>query len=90
MKDSISFYAFDLLREVPAQCSVCVCTRPVLRYKAVSSAPDGEPQETRGYCCAECATRLLRKLETTEAREWKEEKKILEAEGVEVSDFAVR
>jgi hypothetical protein len=90
MKDSVSFYAFDLLREVPRQCSVCICNRPVLRYKAVTSSPDGEPQETRGFCCAECAMRLLRKLETIEAREWKEEKKILEAEGVEVSDFAVK
>ena len=85
MKDSISFYAFDLLREVPGQCSVCICNRPVLRYKVRSCTPDGEPQETRGFCCAECATRLLRKLETTEAREWKQEKAALEAEGVEVS-----
>jgi hypothetical protein len=34
--------------------------------------------------------RLLLKLETTEAREWKQERAALEAEGVEVSDFAVK
>ena len=90
MKDSISFYAFDLLREVPEVCNLCVSAAPVLRYKVHSCAPDGEPQETQGFCCAECASRLLRKLESTEIREWKQEKAALEAEGVAVSDFAVR
>jgi len=32
----------------------------------------------------------LRKLESTEIREWEEEKAALEAEGGAVSDFAVR
>jgi len=89
VKDSVSFYAFDLLREVPAVCDVCASAAPVLRYKVHRCAPDGEPQETRGFCCAECASRLLRTLESTEIREWKEEKAALEAEGVAVSDFAV-
>ena len=90
MKDSVSFYAFDLLREVPGVCNECASAAPVLRYEVHRCAPDGEPQETRGFCCAECASRLLRKLESTEIREWEEEKAALEAEGGAVSDFAVR
>jgi len=88
VKDSISFYAFDLLREVPEVCNVCASAPPVLRYNVHSCAPEGEPQETQGFCCAQCASRLLRKLESTEIREWKQEKAALEAEGAAVSDFA--
>jgi len=53
VKDSVSFYAFDLLREVPGVCNECASAAPVLRYEVHTCAPDGEPQETRGFCCAE-------------------------------------
>jgi len=89
VKDSLGFYAFDLLREVPEVCSLCRCAAPVFRYQSHRSNPDGETQEVAGFCCAACAARLLRKLESTENREWQREREAMDAEGVTVSDLQV-
>ena len=75
------------MHEVPEVCKVCGSKLPVFHYEWLPYSEDSEPHKTEGFCCADCAAELLKKLERGEAREWAEEEAALEADGFDVIDF---
>ena len=87
MIDSLFFAGFDPLHEAPAVCTVCSLHPPVFNYDYHTLDPNGEPQRTTGFCCASCATQLLKRLERAESQEWAEEEASLEEDAFDVSEF---
>jgi hypothetical protein len=87
MSSSLSFFAFEPLREVPEVCSLCTASSPVLIYESQIYGEGGESKEARGFCCTRCAVELLKKLEGAESRQWTEEEAALQADNVDVGDF---
>lgn len=87
MRGSLHISAFDPMHEVPEACNVCGSKPPVFHYDWLPYSEAIEPQSAEGFCCADCAAELLKKLERGEAREWAEEEAALEADGSDVADF---
>ncbi len=59
----------------------------MLIYESHTYRESGEPEDTRGFCCARCAVELVKKLESAESQQWTEEEAALQADDLEISDF---
>jgi hypothetical protein len=90
MHNSLHIMTFDPLRDAPERCSLCEKRPPVFHFEFKSDADQKEPLTRRGFCCEICATRLLKKLERTESREWAEEEAALAAADLDTDDFHKR
>ena len=88
--DTLFFASFEPLHEVPEVCSLCSSSSPVFRYDYRTVNERGEPSRTTGFCCAACASVLVRRLETAESRQWEEEESALENDAYDVSAFRKR
>jgi hypothetical protein len=87
MRGSLHISTFDPMHEVPEVCKVCGSNPPVFFYEWLPYGEESAPENTEGFCCADCGAKLLKKLERLEAREWAEEEVALEADGSDVTDF---
>src|SRR5712691_3083312 len=87
MRPSLFFSAFELLREKPEMCAVCILKPPVFTYELETCGENGEPEEQKGFCCSDCAVDLLQKLGQTESQKWAEEEAALEDDDSDVTDF---
>jgi len=91
MNDSVFFATFDpLFINAPEVCSLCLGPPPAFNYEYCIELDDGNRHYIRGYCCAQCATGLLKKLQGKEAQEWEEEEASLEAEHMDITDLQKR
>jgi ferredoxin len=87
MIDSLFFGGFDPLHEVPELCTACASRPPVFSYDYHALGANGEMQKTSGFCCAACASELLKKLERAESQEWAEEEEALGKDDFDVTEF---
>lgn len=91
MNDSVFFATFDpLFVNAPEACNLCMTQPPAFSYEYCIDRDDGKRHYIKGYCCSACAAGLLRKLESTESREWAEEEAELESEHLDVTDLQKR
>lgn len=91
MNDSVFFATFDpLYVNAPDGCGLCISQPPIFSYEYCIEEPDGQRQYLKGFCCAGCAADLLKKLATTEAKEWADEEAELEADNLDVTDLQKR
>ena len=91
MNDSVFFATFDpLFINAPESCNLCLGMPPVFNYEYCIELENGERHYIKGYCCKQCASGLLKKLEGKEALEWAEEEAGLEAEHVDITDLQKR
>jgi hypothetical protein len=90
MNNKLCFAAFDPLHDVPNVCGVCISNPPIFRYEFRADDKDAQAEYMKGFCCASCATKLLRVLERSESREWACEQAALEADGMDVTEFQKR
>ncbi len=91
MNDSVFFATFDpLYVNAPEACSLCISHPPIFSYEYCIEEEDGQRQYLKGFCCAACAGDLLKRLATTEAKEWAQEEAVLEADDLDVTDFQKR
>jgi hypothetical protein len=91
MNDSVFFATFDpLYINAPDACSLCVAQPPSFTYEYCIEEENGQRQYIKGFCCAKCSQDLLKKLATTEAKEWEQEEAALEADDLDVTDLQKR
>jgi hypothetical protein len=90
MHDSILFATFDPMRDVPETCTRCKVKPPAFSYEAQVDHPGAEPRTLIGFCCVDCAAKLLKAMERAESREWAEEEAALAADDLDVSDLHQR
>lgn len=87
MRIAITFSTFDpFLKDAPSLCEVCK-TRPSVFHFERASSDESPDKMAQGFCCKQCATELLEKLQQTESVAWAEEEAVIESQGVDVSDF---
>jgi hypothetical protein len=87
MSNRVCFSTFDLFRDNPNVCGVCMSSAPIFRYEFIEDGEDIRSEYIKGFCCASCAAKLLEVLEDVERRDWTREQAALEAEGIEVTEF---
>jgi hypothetical protein len=84
---SLFFAAFDLMNEVPEKCALCSAKPPVFSYEFRTYSADSQLKQAEGFCCAFCASQLLKRLERDECAEWAQEDAALKAQDFDVSDL---
>ena len=87
MMDSLFFYGFDPLHEVPEVCTVYASHPPVFSFDYRGLDESGESQKTSGFCCAACAAMLLQRLERAESQEWADEEAVLFQDDFDITEF---
>jgi hypothetical protein len=91
MNDSVFFATFDpLFVNAPDGCSLCITQPPIFSYEYCIEEENGHRQYLKGFCCAACASDLLKKLAKTEATDWAQEEAALEADDLDVTDLQKR
>ena len=85
MQASLFLAAFDPLHEVPRVCALCGTKAPVFNYEFRTYGEGGSLSEDRGFCCANCASNLVKQLERNEARVWVQAKTAVKAEDADVN-----
>jgi hypothetical protein len=74
MHDRVSFSSFDpLFCETPQKCDICHAAPPIFLFEASIQDKRHDTAADSGFCCANCALRVLRKLAKAESRHWTEE-----------------
>jgi len=87
MRIAITFSTFDpLFKDTPRLCEACKTKPSVFHFERESSNENPE-KLAQGFCCKQCATELLEKLQLTESAAWAEEEAVIESQGVDVSAF---
>jgi hypothetical protein len=87
MNPRLLLCAVEPLREITKWCDICSSHPPVLRYEFDEYDDGGESHEREGFCCVRCATELLHKLETCEAKRWRQEEAALKIDEFETTAF---
>jgi hypothetical protein len=91
MNDSLFFATFDpLYINAPETCNLCIAEPPAFTYEYCIEQHDGKRHYIKGYCCANCAAGLMKRLAGREAQEWAEEEAELQAEHADISDLQKR
>ncbi len=91
MNDSVFFATFDpLYVNAPDVCALCIAQPPLFTYEYCVEDPEGKREYLKGFCCAQCAQTLLKKLASSEAQEWADEEAALEADKLDVTEFQKR
>ena len=92
MSDTVFFATFDpLFVNAPETCGLCLTNPPLFNYEYAKQGDEsGETEYLKGFCCQNCAAGLLKRLASTEAKEWAEEEAALEADHLDVTDFQKR
>lgn len=91
MNDSLFFATFDpLYVNAPETCTLCLTEAPAFNYEYCIEQNDGKRHYIKGYCCANCAAGLMKKLAGREAEEWAEEEAELRAEHLDATDLQKR
>lgn len=90
MSEKVTFSAFDPIRfDPPSQCDVCASLPPMFHYEY--DVDEGiRQQPRRGFCCKDCAIKLLDALQQAESQVWAREEAFLKANDVDVSDLEER
>ena len=89
MRDTLCFSSFDpLFSDAPAVCDLCEKQPSVFHFRSATSGSEAQP--AKGFCCAECASLLLGRLERAESLVWAQEEASVSAEGSDVSEFRKR
>ena len=74
----------------PETCNLCIAETPAFTYEYCIEQHDGKRHYIKGYCCANCAAGLMKRLAGREAEEWAEEEAELQAEHVDITDLQKR
>lgn len=90
MRASLFLAAFDLMHEVPTKCALCGAKPPVFSYELRAYGARSRLKQAEGFCCASCASQLLKRLERDECEEWAREEAALKAEDFDVADLHAR
>ena len=91
MNDSVFLATFDpLFINAPQACSLCLAQPPVFQYEYCIEQGGGERHYIKGFCCSQCATGLLKRLEGKEAQEWADEEAELQLNDFDVDDLQKR
>jgi hypothetical protein len=91
MRNKLSFATFDpLFSDAPSLCDVCETKPSVFQFENRNSDDSTECPTVKGFCCAPCATLLLKNLQRAESLTWAEEEVSVQAEDVDVADFHKR
>ena len=91
MRNKLSFATFDpLFSDAPSLCDVCETKPSVFQFENRNSDDGTECPTVKGFCCAPCATLLLKDLQRAESLTWAEEEISVQAEDVDVADFHKR
>jgi hypothetical protein len=90
MSEKVTFSVFDPIRsDAPSDCDVCDSQPPVFYYEY--DIDEGVRQQPRkGYCCRDCATKLLDTLQRAESQIWAREEAFLKANDVDASELEER
>jgi hypothetical protein len=90
MRIAITFSTFDpFFKDTPRSCEVCK-TKPSVFHFERESGIETPGELAQGFCCKQCATELLEKLQVTESAAWADEEAVIESQGVDVSAFHER
>jgi hypothetical protein len=90
MSEKVTFSAFDPIRfDAPAQCDICASQPPVFRYE-YDVDEGARLQPGKGFCCQECAAKLLDTLQRAESQVWAREEAFLKANEVDASELEER
>jgi hypothetical protein len=87
VRASLFSAAFDLMHEVPAKCALCSAKPPVFSYEFRTYRANSQLKQAEGFCCAFCASQLLKRLERDERAEWAQEDSALKAQDFDVADL---
>ena len=91
MDDSLFFATFDpLFINAPETCTLCIVRPPAFNYEYAVGIENGQRTYEKGFCCTACALALMRKLESREASEWREEEEAMEADHLDTADLQKR
>jgi hypothetical protein len=88
--NSARFSTFDLPRDVPNVCGVCLSNTPIFRFEFLDDCKNMLAEYMKGFCCAPCAIKLLEVLEHVESQEWAHQQAALEDEGTDTTEFQKR
>jgi hypothetical protein len=91
MNDSLFFATFDpLYINAPETCNLCLAEAPAFTYEYCLERSDGRRKYIKGYCCADCAAGLMKRLAGREAEEWAREEAELQAQHLDVAELQKR
>ena len=90
MSEKVTFSAFDPIRsDAPSHCDVCNSQSPMFHYE-YDVDEDTRQQPRKGFCCRDCAAKLLETLQLAECQVWAREEAFLKANDVDASDLEER
>jgi hypothetical protein len=72
----------------PAICALAEA--PAFTYEYCLERSDGRRKYIKGYCCADCAAGLMKRLAGREAEEWAREEAELQAQHLDVAELQKR
>ncbi|MBA3914329.1 MAG: hypothetical protein H0X25_10875 [Acidobacteriales bacterium] len=91
MHDHVTFSSFDpLFCEAPQQCEMCREEPPIFMFDSKIVEKRQNVADENGFCCGNCATRLLRKLARSESRQWLEEEAAIKKEDLDTTQIHQR
>ena len=89
MRDTLCFSTFDpLFSDAPSRCDLCESKPSVFQFRSATNHSEAQP--AKGFCCAECASLLLGRLERAESLLWAAEEASVKAEGTDTSELHKR